>query len=121
QIRYTLMCNEGGGVRADITVTRLAEDRYLLLTTGREVGSNHLAWVRTQAPESVVVNDVTSSLAAMVCTGPDARKVLSKIIDADLSDENFPFYTSQQTFVKNVPVTALRLSYAGELGWELYT
>src|SRR5699024_3598188 len=49
------------------------------------------------------------------------RKVLSKIIDADLSDENFPFYTSQQTFVKNVPVTALRLSYAGELGWELYT
>jgi aminomethyltransferase len=57
----------------------------------------------------------------MVCTGPDARAVLSKVMDADLSDEAFPFYTSQQTFVKNVPVTALRLSYAGELGWELYT
>ncbi|WP_256684408.1 GcvT family protein [Halococcus qingdaonensis] len=121
QIRYTLMCNEAGGVRADITVTRVDEHRYLLLTTGREVGQNHLAWVREQAPESVVVNDVTSSLAAMVCTGPDARKTLSKVIDADLSDENFPFYTSQQTFVENVPVTALRLSYAGELGWELYT
>jgi heterotetrameric sarcosine oxidase gamma subunit len=121
QIRYTLLCNEAGGVRADITVTRVGEERYLLLTTGREVGSNHLAWVRAQAPESVVVNDVTSSLAAMVCTGPDARKVLSKVTDADLSDESFPFYSSQRTFVKNIPVTALRLSYAGELGWELYT
>ena len=121
QIRYTLMCNEGGGVRADITVTRTEEDRYLVLTTGREVGANHVAWIRQHAPEDVVVNDVTSSLAAMVCTGPDARKVLSKVIDADLSDEEFPFYTSQRTFVKNVPVTALRLSYAGELGWELYT
>jgi glycine cleavage system aminomethyltransferase T/glycine/D-amino acid oxidase-like deaminating enzyme len=120
-IRYTLMCNEGGGIRADITVTRTDADRYLLLTTGREVGNNHVAWVRDHSPESVVVNDVTSSLAAMVCTGPDSRRVLSKVMDADLSDEAFPFYSSQETFVKNVPVRALRLSYAGELGWELYT
>jgi aminomethyltransferase len=121
QVRYTLMCNEAGGVRADITVTRTDDDRYLLLTTGREVGNNHVAWVREQAPEGVVVNDVTSSFAAMVCTGPDARNVLSKIADADLSDDAFPFFTSQQFYVKNVPVTALRVSYAGELGWELYT
>jgi aminomethyltransferase len=120
-ITYTLVCNEGGGVRADITVTRTGADRYLLLTTGREVGNNHVAWVREQAPEGVVVNDVTSSLAAMVCTGPDARKVLSGLLDADLSDDAFPFYTSQETFAKNVPVRAMRLSYAGELGWELYT
>ena len=120
-VRYTLMCNEGGGVRADITVTRISEDRYLLLTTGREVGNNHVAWVRERSPEGVVVNDVTSSLAAMVCTGPNARKVLSKIADTDLSDEAFPFFTSRQFYVKNVPVTALRVSYAGELGWELYT
>jgi aminomethyltransferase len=121
QVRYTLMCNEAGGVRADITVTRTDDDRYLLLTTGREVGNNHVAWVREQSPEGAVVNDVTSSLAAMVCTGPDARNVLSKIADADLSDDAFPFFTSQQFYVKNVPVTALRVSYAGELGWELYT
>jgi aminomethyltransferase len=120
-VRYTLMCNENGGVRADITVTRVDDDRYLLLTTGREVGNNHVAWVREQSPEDVVVNDVTSSLAAMVCTGPNARKVLSKVTDVDLSDEAFPFFTSQQFFIKNVPVTALRVSYAGELGWELYT
>ena len=120
-VKYTLMCNEGGGVRADITVTRTDEDRYLLLTTGREVGNNHVAWVREQSPDGVVVNDVTSSLAAMVCTGPEARDVLSEITDADLSDDAFPFFTSQQFFVKNVPVTALRVSYAGELGWELYT
>ena len=120
-ITYTLLCNEGGGVRADITVTRTDEDRYLLLTTGREVGNNHVAWVRGQSPDDVVVNEVTSDLAAMVCTGPDSRKVLSKVMDADLSDEAFPFYTSQETFVRNVPVRALRLSYAGELGWELYT
>jgi aminomethyltransferase len=121
QVRYTLMCNEGGGVRADITVTRTDRDRYLLLTTGREVGNNHVAWVREQAPDGVVVNDVTSSLAAMVCTGPDARKVLDPITDADLSDEAFPRFRAKETFVKNVPVTALRVSYAGELGWELYT
>ncbi|MFB6218486.1 MAG: aminomethyltransferase family protein, partial [Halobacteriaceae archaeon] len=121
QVRYTLMCNEGGGVRADITVTRLDYDRYLVLTTGREVGSNHVAWIRDRAPADVVVNDVTSHLAAMVCTGPDARNVLSKVTDADLSNDGFPYFTSQQLFVKNVPVTALRVSYAGELGWELYT
>jgi aminomethyltransferase len=115
------MCNEAGGVRADITVTRTERDRYLLLTTGREVGNNHVAWVREQSPEGVVVNDVTSSLAAMVCTGPDARNVLEKVADADLSDEAFPYFTSQEFYVKNVPVTALRVSYAGELGWELYT
>ena len=121
QVRYTLLCNEAGGVRADITVTRTDEDRYLLLTTGREVGNNHVAWVREHAPEGVVVNDVTSSLAAMVCTGPDARETLSKIADTELSDEAFPYFTSKEFFVKNVPVTALRVSYAGELGWELYT
>jgi aminomethyltransferase len=120
-VRYTLMCNEGGGVRADITVTRTGEDRYLVLTTGREVGNNHVAWVRDKAPENVVVNDVTSSLAAMVCTGPEARNVLSKVTDVDLSDDAFPFFSSQRFYVKNVPVTALRVSYAGELGWELYT
>ncbi len=120
-VRYTLLCNEHGGVRADVTVTRTDDDRYLLLTTGREVGNNHVAWVETQSPDDVVVNDVTSSLAAMVCTGPDARKVLSQVIDADLSDDAFPFFTSEETFVKNVPVRALRVSYAGELGWELYT
>ncbi|MFC6722953.1 FAD-dependent oxidoreductase [Halobium palmae] len=120
-ITYTLMCNQAGGVRADITVTRTDDDRYLLLTTGREVGNNHVAWVREHSPEDIVVNDVTSDLAAMICTGPNARKVLSEIATTDLSDEEFPFYTSQQFFVKNVPVTALRLSFAGELGWELYT
>jgi aminomethyltransferase len=120
-VRYTLLCNRDGGVRADITVTRTDQNRYLLLTTGREVGNNHVAWVRKQAPATVNVNEVTSSFAAMVCTGPNARKVLSKVTETDLSDEAFPFFTSQQIFVKNVPVTALRVSYAGELGWELYT
>ncbi|WP_435183663.1 GcvT family protein [Halobellus sp. EA9] len=120
-VKYTLMCNDAGGVRADITVTRTDEDRYLLLTTGREVGNNHVAWVRAHSPDDVVVNDVTSSLAAMVCTGPNARKVLSEVTDVDLSDEAFPFFSSQEFFVKNIPVRALRVSYAGELGWELYT
>jgi aminomethyltransferase len=120
EVTYTLLCNEAGGVRADITVTRTDEDRYLLLTTGREVGNNHVAWVRSQSPDTVQVNDVTSSLAAMVCTGPNARDVLSAVTDVDLSDEAFPFFSSQQFFVRNIPVTALRVSYAGELGWELY-
>jgi aminomethyltransferase len=121
QVRYTLLCNEAGGVRADVTVTRVESDRYLVLTTGREVGNNHVAWVRSRAPDGVEVIDVTSSLAAMVCTGPNARAVLDPVADVDLSDDAFPYFTSQQFYVKNVPVTALRVSYAGELGWELYT
>ncbi len=120
-VKYTLMCNNSGGVRADITVTRTDEDRYLFLTTGRDVGNNHVAWVREHSPDDVVVNDRTSSLAAMVCTGPEARNVLSEVTDVDLSDNAFPFFTSQQFYVRNIPVTALRVSYAGELGWELYT
>ena len=120
-VKYTLLCNEDGGVRADVTVTRLGQERYLILTTGREVGNNHVAWVRSQAPEGVYVNDVTSSMAAMVCTGPKAREVLAPICDADLSDEAFPFFSAQQFYVRNVPVTALRVSYVGELGWEFYT
>ncbi|MFU8867579.1 GcvT family protein [Natronococcus sp.] len=121
QIRYTLLCNEEGGVRADVTVTRTDEDRYLVLTTGREVGQNHVAWVENHAPEDVTVREVTSELTSFVLTGPNARDVLSEVTRADLSDEAFPFYTTQELFVKNVPVRALRLSYAGELGWELYT
>ncbi|WP_425490744.1 GcvT family protein [Haloprofundus salilacus] len=121
QVRYTLMCNEEGGVRADITVTRVDDDRYLVLTTGREVGQNHLAWIRQHAPDGVVVRDVTSTLSSFVLTGPNARKVLRKITRADLTNDAFPYFSSQQLFVENVPVTALRVSYAGELGWELYT
>jgi glycine cleavage system aminomethyltransferase T len=56
----------------------------------------------------------------MVCTGPNARKVLSEVTDADLSNDAFPYFSSGRFFVNNVPVTALRVSYAGELGWELY-
>ncbi|WP_224270931.1 GcvT family protein [Haloprofundus salinisoli] len=121
QVRYTLMCNEEGGVRADITVTRVDDDRYLVLTTGREVGQNHLAWIRQHAPDGVVVRDVTSTLSSFVLTGPNARKVLRKVTRADLTNDAFPYFSSQQLFVENVPVTALRVSYAGELGWELYT
>ena len=121
QVRYTLLCNEAGGVRADVTVTRTDDDRYLVLTTGREVGRNHLAWIKDQAPEGVFVRDVTSNLAAFVLTGPRARDVLSEVTEADLSNEGFPYFTSQELFVRNVPVRALRVSYAGELGWELYT
>ncbi|MDG5818611.1 FAD-dependent oxidoreductase [Natronococcus sp. A-GB7] len=121
QVRYTLMCNEEGGVRADITVTRTDDDRYLVLTTGREVGQNHVAWVKKHAPEDVTVREVTSELTSFVLTGPNARDVLSEVTRTDLSDDAFPYFTSQEMFVKNVPVRALRVSYAGELGWELYT
>ncbi|SIS13380.1 GcvT family protein [Natronorubrum thiooxidans] len=121
QVRYTLMCNENGGVRADITVTRVDDDRYLVLTTGRDVGQNHLAWISQHAPDDVVVRDVTSNLSSFVLTGPKARKVLEKVTRADLSNDAFPYFSAQEIFIENVPVTALRVSYAGELGWELYT
>ena len=120
---YTAMCNEDGGVLADLTVSRLGEDRFVLFTGGGDSATIHSRWVTEHAPDdgtvSVEVHD--SDTTGIGVWGPDAREVLGPLVEADLSNDAFPFYSAQETYLGSLPVTMLRLSYAGELGWEIYT
>jgi len=120
-VTYTQMLNRRGGVECDVTVTRLAEDRFLIVT-GTAFGGHDLAWIRTHAPDdgSVLVSDVTSSRACLGLWGPRARDVLAGTTTDDLSDAAFPFLAARTITVGNVPALALRVTYVGELGWELY-
>jgi glycine cleavage system aminomethyltransferase T/glycine/D-amino acid oxidase-like deaminating enzyme len=118
---YTQMLNEGGGIECDFTVTRLAEDRFRVIT-GTAFGMHDLSWIRDHAPEdgSVQVEDVTSAFACFGLWGPAARLILQPLTPTDIRNEAFPFMTARQLAVGSVPVLALRVTYVGELGWELY-
>ena len=111
-IVYTQLLNARGGIEADLSVTRRAEDRFLLVT-GTAFGTHDRAWLEKHAPRdgSVYVNDVTSAYACFCLWGPKVRDVL---------DLDFPYMQSREISVGDVPVIASRVTYVGELGWELY-
>jgi 4-methylaminobutanoate oxidase (formaldehyde-forming) len=115
------MLNERGGIECDFTVTRLAEERFRIVT-GTAFGQHDLVWIRSHAPGdgSVTVVDVTSAYACLGVWGPLAREVLQPLADADLSNESFPYMRARELSVGPVPCLALRVTYVGELGWELY-
>ena len=121
RIVYTQMLNSRGGIETDFTVTRRAVDRYLIVT-GTAVGNHDLGWIRKHRPDdgSVEVRDVTSSRACIGLWGPRARDILAGLTKDDVSNEAFPYLTSREITVGHVPVLALRVTYVGELGWELY-
>ncbi|WP_248896029.1 GcvT family protein [Haloplanus halobius] len=121
RMTYTTMLNEDGGVLADLTVSRLGPDRYMLFTGGGSSATLHSRWIRDHAPADVTVTVHDSSLAGVGVFGPDSRAVLEPLVETDLSNDAFPFYSVEETYLDGIPVTMLRLSYAGELGWELYT
>ena len=120
-LTYTQMLNDGGGIECDFTVTRLAEDRFRVIT-GTAFGQHDLFWIRDHAPDdgSVFIEDVTSAYACIGLWGPAAREILQPLTAANISSEAFPFMTAQQLAVGSVPCLALRVTYVGELGWELY-
>jgi glycine cleavage system aminomethyltransferase T len=116
---YTLLCNDDGGIRSDLTVARLAPDRF-------QVGVNgniDLEWFRAHLPDddTVRLTDITPGTCCVGLWGPMARDVLQPLTRTDFSANAMRYFTGRRCFVGNVPVTALRLSYVGELGWELYT
>jgi 4-methylaminobutanoate oxidase (formaldehyde-forming) len=121
RVTYTQMLNEGGGIECDFTVTRLAEDRFRIVT-GTAFGRHDLAWMRSHAPEdsSVAVNDVTARYACLGLWGPAAREILQPLAVADLGNTAFPYMTAQDIEVAGVRCLAVRVTYVGELGWELY-
>jgi glycine cleavage system T protein len=120
-VTYTQMLNVRGGIECDFTVTRLADDRFRVVT-GTAFGQHDLAWIRSHAPRdgSVLVEDVTSRFACLGIWGPRARDILGSLTTSDLSDEAFPFMRAQEIAIGPVPCLALRVTYVGELGWELY-
>jgi glycine cleavage system T protein len=120
-VTYTQMLNERGGIECDFTITRLAERRFRIVT-GTAFGQHDAAWIRAHAPEdgSVLVEDVTSRLACLGLWGPAARDLLQPLAAADLGNESFPYMRAREVSVGNVPCLAVRVTYVGELGWELY-
>jgi glycine cleavage system aminomethyltransferase T/glycine/D-amino acid oxidase-like deaminating enzyme len=115
-ITYTQMLNERGGIECDFTVTRLAEQRFRIVT-GTAFARHDLAWIRMHAPEGVQVEDVTSRYACLGLWGPNARAILQPLTTEELT---FPYLSACELAVGPVPCLALRVTYVGELGWELY-
>ena len=120
-IRLVHMLTDLGGIECEMTVTRLAHDRYYL--NSAITGTTHdLDWLAQHVlpGEDVTIADVTDATAILAVTGPRARDVLATCTGADLSSKAFPWLTAREVHVAGVPVTALRVSYVGELGWELH-
>ena len=121
RLTYTQMLNDDGGIECDFTVTRLADDRFRIVT-GTAFGRHDLSFLREHAPRdgSVQVEDVTSAYACIGLWGPKARTILQSLTPADVSNAAFPYMTAHELAVGPVPCLALRVTYVGELGWELY-
>jgi glycine cleavage system T protein len=119
RIVYTTVLDARGGVVCDLTVTRLAEDRFLVVTGGGS-GPRDVAWLRRQLPDGggATLTDVTSAICTLGVWGPAARDLVGGLTDDDLA---FPYLDSREIEIGPVAARALRISYAGELGWELYT
>ncbi len=121
RVVYTQWLNERGGIEADLTVTRLAENRFMVVT-GAAVHLRDLSWLRRHLydDQHVFVTDVTSGYSVLSVMGPQSRNLLSKVTNADLSNEAFPFLHSREIELGYAYGRASRITYVGELGWELY-
>jgi glycine cleavage system T protein len=120
-IVYTAMLSPRGGIMCDLTITRLDEDRFWVVTGGA-VGRHDVAWMRRNLPDdgSVVLTDLTSSLCCLGVWGPLARDLVGARSDDDLSNDALPYMRAGTLHIGHVPCRALRVSYVGELGWEIY-
>ncbi|MGH9021365.1 MAG: GcvT family protein [Acidimicrobiales bacterium] len=120
-VTYTQLLNDRGGVECDLTVTRLAEERFRIVT-GTAFGNHDAAWVRAHLDEGtgVRVEDVTSQWACLALWGPRARDVLAPLTRSDVSHAGFPYISAREINVGPVPCLAVRVTFVGELGWELY-
>ena len=122
-VTYTPWCDERGGMVADVTVTRLAPDHFRVVTGAGFVASD-LAWLRCQhSPDdgAVALRDVSEELATIGLWGPRARDILAATAVDDVGDAALPARQARWIAVAGAPVLASRISYAGELGWELTT
>jgi dimethylglycine oxidase len=117
-VTYTLMLDQKAGIRSDITVARLGEEHFQLGLNG----PRDIEWMERQLPDdgSVQIRDISGSTCCVGVWGPQARELVQSLSPDDLSNEAFGFFKARHIYVGEVPVVALRVSYVGELGWELY-
>ena len=118
---YTQMLNRRGGIECDLTVSRLAEDSYYIVT-GTGFATHDFAWIQANIPSGLEARliDVTSAYGVLSLMGPRSREVLAAVAEADLSNAGFPFGSWREIMIAGAPVRALRVTYVGELGWELH-
>ncbi|RWP11707.1 FAD-dependent oxidoreductase [Mesorhizobium sp.] len=120
KIVYTQMLNQRGGIESDLTVSRLSETAFFLVVPGATL-QRDLAWLRKHvADEFVVITDVTAAESVLCLMGPDARKLIQKVSPNDFSNDKNPFGTFQEIEIGMGLARAHRVTYVGELGWELY-
>jgi 4-methylaminobutanoate oxidase (formaldehyde-forming) len=118
RVVYTLICNARGGIEMDPTVTRLDEDRFLVLAPTLYQRRTEML-LRNGLPPGATVTDVTSGFATLHIAGPKSREVLGQLTDQDLSNDAFPFLSAREIELGWAKALALRVSFTGELGWEL--
>jgi glycine cleavage system aminomethyltransferase T/glycine/D-amino acid oxidase-like deaminating enzyme len=122
EVTYTSLLNEHGGIKCDLTITRLGPQRFLVIT-GVASGPHDLAWLQSHLPQdgSVQLTDLSAAMCGLGVWGPHARDLLSAVSEDDLSNATFPYLTARPITIQEIPALALRISYVGELGWEIYT
>lgn len=118
---YTQMLNDDGGIECDVTVVRTHHDRFYIVT-GTGFATHDLDWIKRQIPDGsrAEVVDVTSAYAVLSLFGPNARKILEAVTRDDVSNDGFRFATAKEIGIAGCPALALRVTYVGELGWELH-
>jgi 4-methylaminobutanoate oxidase (formaldehyde-forming) len=121
KVVYTQWLNERGGMVADLTVTRLAEDKYFIVSAGDFYGHDRL-WMKRHIPPDAhaFVSDMTSAYTLLNLQGPKSRELMQRITTADVSKEAFPYMTAQEIDIHYALVQTMRVTYEGELGFELY-
>ncbi|MBI3741803.1 MAG: FAD-dependent oxidoreductase [Chloroflexi bacterium] len=121
RVVYTQFLNARGGIESDLTITRLANDHFRV-TTGSAFVSRDLGWIQMHLPEenSVEVKDVTTEYACIGMWGPFSRMVLRQVTKDDVSNETFPYMTAKRLRINECEILAQRVTYVGELGWEIY-
>ena len=121
KIVYTQFLNSDGGIEADVTITRLSSDRFIIVTPAATIRRD-INWIERHIPDGAhcSVMDVTAMESVMVVMGPESRDFLQPLIPQSLSNEDFPFGTMQEVEIGYATARAHRVTYVGELGWELY-
>ena len=116
-VTYCLMLTKSAGILSDVTVTRLGENEFMIGANG----AVDVARLQKVAPDTVFVKDVTAGTVGLGLFGPHARKVVEKLTNVDVSNEAFGYFKAKSLYLDQVPATLWRLSYVGELGYEIYT
>jgi glycine cleavage system aminomethyltransferase T/glycine/D-amino acid oxidase-like deaminating enzyme len=120
-VTYSALLTHSAGIRCDLTIIRTDPDRFLLITGG-STGSYDLSWIKAQSNmrSDLEINDVSDELCCIGLWGPRSREILAAITTGDVTNEGFPYLAARELTVNHVKVLAVRISYVGELGWELY-